>query len=193
VIAGISPGAEYAEFLELIATLAGATDDRRDEGEILYAGWRAIQPPLNDDGVDDMSAFFKMRDAYEDNLNVRQRTVLREERESRMDPVSRTFEQHLGVLRPYFEVRDDFIAQNPGVNIILQQLDIAERVSKDSDQVKFLRSLQLFRDMNSFVRQEHLLMRDINPLLDGLLRYWGYIGTSRTNMAAQIWKTTTVP
>ena len=182
---------KMGQFSTAIATIAGAIDDPRSRGEILYSGWKAIHPPkMKDSAKDDMPAFFGLRDQYQASLTSKDRGLLREHILARMTPIEAKYEHDLELMKKYWGVWDKEFAKKPRAFEKLKELEKAEREGRSDRLIRKLRDNQSLKDVKADILKIHLEMRDENPRLDATLRFWGYVPATRPDNyeAATLWE-----
>jgi hypothetical protein len=179
---------KMGEFSTLIATLGGDIEDPRARAEILYAGWRAITPPVDPKTkTDDVPAFFGLRDQYQASLTEGDRQLLRKRILDPMNPVGAQFERDLALLQPYFAIKAQEFDKHPRARLTLERIDdanrrgnqrLVDRLSRDSSEADEL------KEVEAEISRRKLEWRDNNTLGDATLRFWGYVPATRPDSTA---------
>ena len=176
-------------FYDMVYTMNGEILDRRTRAALLYAAWVSIAPTETYPGVYDWDAFYEERDAFLAHLTDSDREELKQERFSRMSRMEQEYEQHLILLRPYYDVRRQYLRMRPSARIIWERLESAERRGL-TNQAKFLKARPEIKTMEQYVRDRTRMMRQMNPTLDGLLRLWEKVDTTMTPQAEAYYQST---
>ena len=180
--ASVADPKDRAKFWDMVATVGGAMPDRRSQAELLYSAWLSITPNEIAPGVPDMEQFFRDRDAYLERLTPAQRNLLQVERQSRMTPVERQFDNFQTMVRPYWRMQDLYFQQHPATKRAFENLEKAKLLRQPHIEEAIERSEEL-RQMHRTVAQWKLQWRTAHPTGDALLRLWGYTDTNRTPQA----------
>ena len=184
-----------ADFMRDIATVAGASPDKRTESELLMAGWFSLSPPskrmrsLLPNGeitygreVEDMVAFFEMRDQFERTLTPAQLETLTLDRERTNSIVENEYETALKIARPYFSVEQELFRDESGnINFNLYKRFKDWQALDEAADIQFsLMNTSLFSDFLLIEAQAKITkeqLRFSNPTLDALLYKWDWSDT----------------
>ena len=164
-------------------------EDRRTKAEILLAGFNAIYPEELEGGIQDMEKFFNERDSYRKNLSPEDMQAMDNLRFSKMTEVEETYELHLLTAKPYWELEDTYYAimgeDGAKAKEAEQALEQA-RLLGNTMYIDSAKNNKWLRKKDSWVSKQKILLREKSPRLDATLRVWGYVDTSKTSEAENI-------
>jgi hypothetical protein len=98
--------AEWSNYLDAVNTLAGAIQDRRTRGELLYSASKSIQPVEKAVGVMDWNDYYKKKGEFETSLTAEDKILLEEQEMARMTLAERSYSMASDYLRPYWGLED---------------------------------------------------------------------------------------
>jgi hypothetical protein len=104
---------EWDNYLKQIHTLAMTMPDTRSRADLILSGYRAIEPIEIVPGKIDWDTFYSKRDAYIANLVPEDQQVLQSDLTRKMTPVEKQYEQMQQVMRPYWDIEKQVLAQYP--------------------------------------------------------------------------------
>jgi len=168
----------------MIHSLLGTTEDKDARGEILLAGYRAIDPPFESPGVINYDQWKRDQDAYIESLIAEDRAILDGQLLMRLTPVERKWARAQHELEPYFSITTRYLEVHPVAQAILEEIRLQERL-QNFTAVDQLRERQAYVDFKRETADEKLRLRKADHFIDATLRFWGITSTTQPNTPAQ--------
>ncbi len=178
--AGLSTEIDRTAFYDAIASLAGSIPDRRGKGQVLLAGYYAIQPVEKEAGNKDFNLFFAAREGYLASLNPEESAILKEELDSRRTFIEREFEDGRDGARDYWKADIAVLAQF-GKPELLDEYDTYKKDTPENQRIKnVMASVNYgftFSQVDRMEQQVHRILRIQNPDWEAFLLRYGYVDT----------------
>ena len=168
----------WKRYQETLNTLGGQIPDRRDQGQVLAAAYRAIPMLKDEDGEPDYDAFFRMRDELIAALPKEDAALLQGELDTSSTPREKEWAAAQKMLRPYFKIRDQLQTEAAFSQLVRDH----DRLTKTEQ--KGFESRPQWKLYQRILNGRKEQWRKANPLLDKVLQKYGYVQKTMQERAA---------
>ena len=185
---GLRSPKKWQEYLTMIKTGLGSWEDQRTQGQIFAAAQRAVEMPMDFDGLPDYATYFMhiedVRRVIEEEHGQDGIDLLNDELESVMTGMQREYYNEVGMgaeqggLRTYWDIAKTIARRTTGVRgyVYRQYLD----ANDDGRLVLKAKYKDYISSVQSEVNQAREEFRERNPTMDYLYVKWGYAEAGRT-------------
>jgi len=186
---GLRSPKKWQDYLTMIKTGVGAWGDTRTRGQIFASAQRAVEMPMDFDGLPDYAAYFmhveEVRNAIDEAYPEDGIELLDAELMSVMTDMQRMYYREVGMgaerggLRTYWDIAKQIAARTSGMRGLVYR----RYLDANDDGRKVLKDR--YRDLISSVQREVNAAREefrqANPTMDHLYVKWGYAEAARTS------------
>ena len=185
---GLRSPKQWQDYLTMIKTGVGAWDDTRTQGQMFAAAQRAVEMPMDFDGLPDYATYFmhidEVRNAIDEAYPENGIELLDAELMSVMTDMQRQYYREVGMgaerggLRTYWDIAKRIAARTPGMRGLVYR----RYLNANDDGRKLLkdRYSEMISSVQREVNREREAFRQNNPTMDHLYVKWGYAEAGRT-------------